>query len=77
MKKLGKAYVTLSGNITCRCRYKKCNDLTKQAKQGAYRKFWAIGKFNEQNTFLLIQVKSTSGILKGGVKSKPRGKTRT
>ena len=67
LRNSGKTYVSSSGkevpeknlkNITCNCKYKKCGELTIEARQTAHAKFWTMGDYNNQNAFLLTQIRS-------------------
>ena len=46
-------------NVACICKCRKWSELTFEAREGADGKFWAMDNFNNQNVFLLTQVRST------------------
>ena len=63
----GQAYMSSLGklvpakttkNVICSCKFKYCKELLDDPRKNEFRKFWALGDINEQNTYLLLQIKS-------------------
>ena len=87
-KNFGQAYLSLLGklvpdktmkNVICSCRFKHCKELSDDARKNEFQKFWALGDINEQNAFLLLQIKSLDKKVKApkdGVQSKTKTKSR-
>ena len=63
----GQAYMSSLGklvpakttkNVICSRKFKYCKELLDDPRKNEFRKFWALGDINEQNAYLLLQIKS-------------------
>ena len=85
----GQAYMSSLGklvpakttkNVICSCKFKYCKELLDDPRKNEFRKFWALGDINEQNAYLLLQIKSFNKKVrktpKDGVQSKLKAKSR-